>query len=150
MSTLQIGLMEIKAIPVQLTWDVRHKAMWPNKPFSYIKIENDIEGQHFGLYLENKLVSVISIFITDTEAQFRKFATLPHYQGNGYGSTLLSYIFKEMSQLGIKRLWCNARRDKTSFYERFGMVPTQTTFERGNINYVIMESYFQSKKEVGK
>lgn len=142
--------MEIKAIPAQLTWEVRHKAMWPNKPFTYIKIENDAEGQHFGIYLENKLVSVISIFITDTEAQFRKFATVPYYQGNGYGSTLLSYIFKEMSELGIKRLWCNARRDKTSFYERFGMVPTQTTFERGNISYVIMESYLQDQKETLK
>lgn len=150
MSPFQTGLMEIKAIPAQLTWEVRHKAMWPNKPFSYIKIENDAEGQHFGLYLENKLVSVISIFITDTEAQFRKFATVPQYQGNGYGSSLLSYIFKEMSGFGIKRLWCNARLDKTSFYERFGMLPTQTTFERGNISYVIMESYLQGRKKAVK
>lgn len=142
--------MEIKAIPAQLTWEVRHKAMWPNKPISYIKIENDAEGQHFGLYLENKLVSVISIFIIDTEAQFRKFATVPQYQGNGYGSRLLSYIFKEISELGIKRLWCNARLDKTSFYERFGMAPTQTTFERGNISYVIMESYLQGRKKAVK
>ena len=138
--------MEIKAIPGQLTWKDRHKAMWPNKPFSYIKLDNDVEGQHFGLYLENKLVSVISVFIIGKEAQFRKFATVPQHQGNGYGSNLLSYIFKEMSELGIKRLWCNARQDKTLYYKKFGMIKTPITFTKGNIDYIIMESHLELQK----
>lgn len=137
--------MKIKAIPAHLTWEIRHKAMWPNKPFSYIKLDNDAVGQHFGLFVENKLVTVISIFITKKEAQFRKFATLPEYQGNGYGSWMLSHMFKEMFERGINRLWCNARADKTLYYKKFGMTKTAITFVKGTIAYIVMESYLQSQ-----
>ena len=39
----------------------------------------------------------------------------------------------------IQSIWCNARSDKTTFYKKFGMLETDKTFNKGGIDYVIME-----------
>lgn len=126
------------------TWPLRHKVMWPDKPIDYVKLPEDEQGLHFGLFVENQLVSVISLFITGTEAQFRKFATDTAEQGKGYGTQLLAHLIKEAQMAGVKRLWCNARMDKVAYYERFGMQKTKQTFGKGGIDYVIMEQIFKN------
>lgn len=131
--------MKIKKIDYQQTWNIRHQVMWPNKPINYIKLTNDNEGLHYGLFVNNEIVSIVSVFIENNNAQFRKFATLQNEQGNGYGSTLLKHVFSELTQLNVSKIWCNARIDKTSFYEKFGMIKTKKRFEKGGIDYVIME-----------
>ena len=73
------------------------------------------------------------------EAQFRKLATEVEHQGKGYGSALLKHIFLYAYEKQIKRLWCNARRDKTSFYTKFGMQTIDKTFIKGGVEYIIME-----------
>ena len=83
---------KIIEITAEETIFIRHKAMWPNKPIDYVRLANDDEGKHFGLYVDTKLISVISLFISKNEAQFRKFATLTEYQGKGYGTMLLKEI----------------------------------------------------------
>ncbi|HDZ05923.1 MAG TPA: GNAT family N-acetyltransferase [Maribacter sp.] len=114
--------------------------MWPNKSIDYVKLPNDIEGRHYGLFLNEKLISVISLFITDTEAQFRKFATIKEYQGKGYGSLLLQEIIGVAKNENLSKIWCNARQNKTDFYTKFGMVSTNRTFVKGAVDFVIMES----------
>lgn len=105
----------------------------------YIKLPNDPQGLHYGLFVDQRLVSIVSAFIVKGEAQFRKFATLPEEQGKGYGSQLLTYLFKELRAKQVHKVWCNARRHKASFYERWGLSQTDNFFSRGGINYVIME-----------
>lgn len=114
--------------------------MWPDKSINYVKLPQDKQGIHYGLYLAKELVSVISLFITEEEAQFRKFATLTSKQGKGYGTRLLTHLVAEARYKGVKRLWCNARVDKTAYYERFQMKRTQTTFSKDGVDYVIMEA----------
>lgn len=65
---------------------LRHEVMWPDEDFDYIKLKDDDAGIHFGLFKENMLISVVSLFVDKDEAQFRKFATLKSEQGKGYGS----------------------------------------------------------------
>lgn len=114
--------------------------MWPDKPMKYIKLPEDADGKHFGLFVDDKLVSVISLFINKHEAQFRKFATLETEQGKGYGTKLLTYVISNVSKnFNITRLWCNARVEKTDFYSHFGLQPTEKKFTKGGIDYVIME-----------
>lgn len=132
----------IKEIPYQETWKIRQQVMWPNKPLSYVKLELDPFAMHLGLFVKQELVSIISIFITKNEAQFRKFATLNQYQGKGYGSSLLSYTIDFISQEDINKLWCNARVDKIGYYKKFGLTETNQTFSKGNIDYVIMQKTF--------
>lgn len=131
----------IKKVYKQQVWTIRHKVMWPDKPYEYIKLKEDESGIHFGLFIEEELISVISLFINNDEAQFRKFATLQQEQNKGYGSILLDYVLKEAKNHGVKRIWCNARENKASFYEKFGFRGTSCSFIKENKSYVIMEKY---------
>ena len=67
--------MEIKEIEASETWPLRHKVMWPSKPIEFVVLPNDDEGLHFGLFDDEILISVISLFIESQGGQFRKFAT---------------------------------------------------------------------------
>ena len=129
----------IYAIVPSQTWPLRHTVMWPDKPLDYVKLPEDAHGIHYGLFVNDHLVSVISLFIKGEDAQFRKFATALSHQGKGYGSQLLKYLMQEAASKGIKKLWCNARKDKASFYENFGMIKTSHSFIKGGIGYVVME-----------
>ncbi len=135
-------MQEIKIIKASDTLDIRHKVMWPNKPKSYVELPNDANGTHFGLFINKKLISVISLFTENNSIQFRKFATLNEYQGNGYGSQLLTHIIEYSKKQNTHKIWCNARIDKTSYYHKFGLKETNKTFEKRGIQYVIMECVF--------
>lgn len=130
---------EIKEINADKTYNLRQQVMWPNKPLDYIKLEKDQEGYHFGLYKDNKIVSVISLFINKNNAQFRKFATDKKEQGKGYGSILLKHVILFSEKKNIKNIWCNARKDKSEYYKRFGLSTSNNTFSKGGIDFVIME-----------
>lgn len=131
--------MEIRQITAKDTWAIRHQVMWPDKPFDYVKLEEDEQGLHFGVYDGNELVSVISLFMDGDEAQFRKFATRTEVQGRGYGTALLRHLASEARIYAIRRLWCNARTAKAAFYEKAGFHKTDKTFKKDGMDYVVME-----------
>lgn len=113
--------------------------MWPDQPLSYVILPDDDHGMHFGLFLNARLISVASIFITENQAQLRKFATKREYQQKGYGTALLQYIIDQITKKGTEKIWCNARKMKSNFYENFGFTYTDKEFQKGKIPYVIME-----------
>ncbi|XRG78810.1 GNAT family N-acetyltransferase [Rossellomorea sp. GAMAL-10_SWC] len=131
----------IRQVKKEDVWKIRHKVMWADQPFYYIKLKDDALGVHYGLFEGFTLISVISIFITNGECQFRKFATLQQEQGRGYGSKLLNYVIKEVQNNSVKKIWCNARKNKVSFYKKFGLIVTNTSFIKDGKDYVIMEKY---------
>jgi len=133
---------EIKEIEASKTLAIRHTVMYPNKPLTYVQLPNDAEGTHFGLFLNHQLTTIVSIFINNNEVQFRKLATLHEFQGKGYGSKLLTYIINLAKQEKRKRIWCNARVNKSSFYHKFGFKETSSRFTKGDIDFVIMEKWF--------
>jgi len=133
---------EIKQITSSETLPIRHKVMWPNKPIEYVKLPNDENARHFGLFVNGEITSIISLFEDNNEVQFRKFATLEKFQGLGYGSILLKKIIDLIKKEGVRKLWCNARVEKSKFYERFNLKTTDKKFVKGGIEYVIMEKIY--------
>lgn len=131
--------LKILQISPERTLEIRHKVMWPDKSIDYVKLPNDENGEHFGLFTDDKLISVVSLFIENDKAQFRKFATLGDDQGKGYGTILLQEVFRIVQEKGLKTIWCNARVSKINFYMKFGMLATPKRFDKGGIEYVIME-----------
>ncbi|WP_378185416.1 GNAT family N-acetyltransferase [Aquimarina sp. W85] len=129
----------IKEITSHETLPIRHKVMWPDKPLEYVKVPNDNEGRHFGLFIDKKLISIISLFEEKKEVQFRKFATLDVFQGKGYGSQLLRFIIDLIEKEGVRKVWCNARVDKAGYYRKFGLNEIDKRYEKGGIQFVIME-----------
>lgn len=131
--------MRIEKISASDTWPLRHIVMWPEKPLEFVQLPEDHEGSHYGLFEENELISVISLFLKDDQLQFRKFATRIDKQGLGFGTKLLSHVIAEADQSGAKSIWCNAREEKCMFYEKFGLKKTERRFTKAGKDYVIME-----------
>ena len=132
----------IVQITSEETLSIRHKVMWPNKPIDYVQLTNDAEGKHFGYFTNDILISVISLFVENNEAQFRKFATLKEFQGKGFGSELLNELMRISAKEQLSKIWCNARINKIDYYSKFGMKETNNQFIKGGISYVIMERIF--------
>jgi len=131
--------MEIKTIKASDTWQIRHEVMWPEQPFEFVQLEEDDSGFHFGVFEEDKLVSIVSCFIEGKEMQFRKLATLEEYQGKGIASYLLKYILKFAKNKKIEKVWCNARSNKKSFYEKIGLIDTHKTFAKAGQEFTVMQ-----------
>ncbi|GAB3854439.1 GNAT family N-acetyltransferase [Hymenobacter terrigena] len=129
---------DIRPIQPAATYALRHQVLWPDKPLNYVKIEDDDAGHHFGAFREEELVAVISLFVENQRARFRKFATRPDCQGQGIGSALLQHVFGEARRLGATRIWCDARQDSAGFYARFGLRPEGETFYKGPVAYMRM------------
>ena len=126
-----------------ITWDealpIRHSVLWPNKPLSFCKVDGDETATHYGVYLNDKLVSVASIYIEGRVARLRKFATLADFQGRGIGSQLIAQIVSELKKAGVESFWCDARKTAVVFYKKFGMVIQGDEFIKSEVSYFKME-----------
>jgi len=129
---------EIKEINWKDTVPVRHEVLWPNKPPEFCHIPKDDEGWHFGVYIDDELSSVASVYPDGKSARLRKFATLQEYQGQGIGSALLNHILSFVKEKETKYFWCDARESAIGFYERFGMRREGECFYKSNIPYYKM------------
>ena len=119
--------------------------MYPDESPEVVKLPDDEEGIHFGLFDNNQLIGVASWFRrSETEAQFRKFATLEQFRNLGYGTHLMKYIINFSKMEGIKVLWCNARVDAVNFYKRLGFLETDQRFTKNRIEYLIIKCDLQS------
>lgn len=139
----------IEQIRPELTWLIRRDVLYPGQALDKIRLPNDEEGTHLGLFDQNKLISVLSYFKNENSIQFRKFATLADYQGQGYGSELLHYLIEISKQEGIEHIWCNARENASSFYSKFGFQKTDQSFQKDGVDFVIMEKILKNEKENG-
>lgn len=113
--------------------------MYPDLDFDKAILPNDEDGIHLGLFDDNTLISVVSLFRNAYSMQFRKFATRSEYQHKGYGSEILRYLLEYSKNEGCDHIWCNARRSATEFYIKFGFLETGQTSSANGHEYVIME-----------
>ena len=62
--------LEVGVFPSEMSLKIRQNVMWPEKSIEFVKVAEDKEGTHFGLFEDNKIISVISLFYKDKEVQF--------------------------------------------------------------------------------
>jgi GNAT superfamily N-acetyltransferase len=132
-------MVQIEQIFPSLTWRIRHETMYPDQVFDIVKLPDDFDGIHFGLYADHKLTGVVSLFHKGAVYQFRKLAVLPDAQKNGYGSKLIDYILDFCKIQKATKLWCNARVNAKEFYFKFGFHETDKTFFKDGYDFVVME-----------
>jgi N-acetylglutamate synthase-like GNAT family acetyltransferase len=135
-------MLEIKEIKPSETLDLRHRILLPNKSIDSIILAEDDSGQHFGLFKDAQLIAVISLFIENDVAQFRKFATETAQQNKGYGSILLNRVVEEAIKNNVKNLWCNARMTALGFYNKFGFEIVSEKWITNDVEYAKMERTF--------
>lgn len=128
-------MISIRPITPEQTYALRHAVLWPDKPFDYVRIDNDGEGHHYGAFQDTELVAVISLFVEGGVGRFRKFATRANRQRMGIGTQLLNHVIAEARRMNATTLWCDARLDAADFYRRFGMEPVSAVFHKGVIPY---------------
>jgi len=131
--------LEIREVPVDKVLDIRHKVLWPNKSPEFVKVPEDEYGRHFGLFQDDQIVSVISLFVIGETIRFRKFATIEAYQNKGLGSKLLQFAIDDSLRRGYNKIWCDARADAMGFYEKFGFKKFSATFMKEDIKYFKIE-----------
>lgn len=134
-------LIQIEQIVYPLTWRIRQQAMYPHLAIDEMKLANDAEGIHFGLYFNHELVGVVSMFITQHTGQFRKFAVLPSFQRRGLGSQLLNYLIDFANTQQLDTLWCNARVNAKAFYLKAGFKETDQIYSYGEIDFIKLERH---------
>jgi ribosomal protein S18 acetylase RimI-like enzyme len=131
--------MEIRIITWEETIPLRQSVLWPNKSADYCFVNGDIDGLHFGTFIDNVLVSVASVYLTLNKARLRKFATDTRYQHQGIGSKMLAHIIKTLKNRQVGYLWCDARESAIDFYKRFGMETSGSRFYKADVPFFKME-----------
>lgn len=131
--------MEIKPASLAEVWELRREVMYPQETISFVQLDDDDKGLHLGAYEKSGLVSVISLFIKNGELQFRKFATKKSEQHKGHGTALLNKAFAIAKEKNCKSVWCNARRDATEFYTKWGMTEYGKSWIKYGIEFIIMK-----------
>ncbi|MBS1528562.1 MAG: N-acetyltransferase, partial [Bacteroidetes bacterium] len=69
----------IEQIRPELTWHLRQKVLYPAQKLYEMEMDEDQNGIHFGVFTDNKLVAVVSLFDRGGDFQFRKLAVDPDY-----------------------------------------------------------------------
>jgi GNAT superfamily N-acetyltransferase len=134
--------MDIRTISWEQTIPLRHTVLWPSKPPEYCHVEGDIDGLHFGTFINDKLVCVASVYLDLKAARLRKFATDANYQNQGIGSKMLTHIIQYLKQSQTECFWCDARESALDFYKRFDMQKCSDRFYKTDISYFKMKVIF--------
>lgn len=129
----------IDKVPLDLVWQIRQRVMYPNAPVAAVQLPHDEDGQHLGIWINEKPVSIVSLFRDGDQFQFRKFATVTDQQGKGYGSFLLQHIVQLATEQHAAAIWCNARVSATAFYARFGFSTGGERWQKNGIDFIKME-----------
>jgi phosphoribosylformimino-5-aminoimidazole carboxamide ribotide isomerase len=104
-----------------------------------MEMHEDSDGIHFGAFIYNKLVGVVSLFQKGAAFQFRKLAVDPDVQNRRIGRSLLNYITGYAKENGGTKIWCNARISAIGFYLKAGFVQTGKLFSKNGFDYKVME-----------
>lgn len=131
--------MVVGVVPLSEVWQLRQQVMYPFQDMDMVKLDNDAEGTHLGMYDEEELLSVISLFCSDKKVQFRKFATRMAFQRKGIGSALLQHVMDWAQANGYEVVWCNARLTAVELYKQFGMEPVGESWIKNGIEYIKMQ-----------
>lgn len=63
--------MIISEAPYEDVLGLRRQVMYPDKDIEFVKLPDDDRGLHIGVYENDDLVSVMSIFLHGRDVQFR-------------------------------------------------------------------------------
>jgi GNAT superfamily N-acetyltransferase len=111
------------------TYSVRQDVLRKGKPLEtcYFNGDDDATTAHFGLFQDEIIIGVVSVyqvnnpsFMENHQFQIRGMAVLEAFQSKGYGEQLLKVAEKYCWDQKATLIWCNARENAVSFYNKLG------------------------------
>lgn len=131
-------MQHIQKITAVETFPVRHPVLRGGKPIESCRFDGDEldTTTHFGLFLHNDLIGVISIFENKNslfnaakQFQIRGMAVLEVHQKKGFGADLVNYAERFIDTQNGNLIWFNARKNAVDFYEKLGYQIIGNAFE---------------------
>ena len=122
-------MQSIKIIQSQDTYSVRRPVLRQGKPIESCVFNGDDDETtiHFGIYDNDILAGIVSIFKTSSPAfvkkeqyQIRGMAILPEHQKKGLGEKLLQKSEEYIKSMKGELIWFNARENAVPFYKKAG------------------------------
>jgi len=120
----------IKKISADETRDLRQLTLRPHQKSDQLIYNGDYDPEtvHFGLFCNEKLSGIASIYNEPMKGEGNKYswrlrgmATTEEVRGKGLGKELMNKCLNHIKSKQAKLFWCNARLTAEGFYERFGM-----------------------------
>lgn len=130
--------LEVRQIQTLETIPLRWAVLRPGKPekTAHFQGDDDPQTRHFGLYRNQELVGIASLFAIEapnmpgiSAFQLRGMAIAPAHQRAGLGADLLRGCIKHVIATGARVLWCNARTSAAGFYRKHGFEILEGEFE---------------------
>ena len=146
-------MIKIQNISSTDTFLVRHPVLRTGKPIESCVFDGDNSPstKHFGLFVEEKLVGVVSVFKNkntnfniENQFQIRGMAVLPEFQKKGFGENLVKHCENNVKDGTKTLIWFNARENAVPFYEKLGYHKVGNSFSIADIGI-----HFLMKKEIG-
>lgn len=131
-------MQHIQKITTIETFPVRHPVLRGGKPIESCRFDGDEldTTTHFGLFLNENLIGVISIFenknslfTNEKQFQIRGMAVLDEHQKKGFGADLVNYAEHFIKSQKGDLIWFNARINAVGFYEKLGYKIIGNAFE---------------------
>jgi ribosomal protein S18 acetylase RimI-like enzyme len=143
-------MFEIKEISAFEIIIVRHPVLRFGKPIESCRFEGDDlpTTKHFGLFYEDQLSAVISVFeeksilfFEENQFQIRGMAVLEQHQKKGFGEAFLKYCENYIQNNKGSVIWFNAREIAIGFYEKASYQKIGDSFEIADIgiHYVLFK-----------
>ena len=141
----------IKKINYLDTFPVRSSVLRQGKPIETCSFLGDdaVDTTHFGLYFENNIIGVASVFTSNnenfdnkTQLQLRGMAILKEFQSTGFGKLLIEEIFSFIESTQVELLWFNARESAVAFYKKSGYEVLGSQFEIPDVgpHYILFKA----------
>ncbi|MES2544976.1 MAG: GNAT family N-acetyltransferase [Bacteroidota bacterium] len=146
-------MQNIQKITAIETFPVRHPILRSGKPIATCHFDGDdlTTTTHFGLFIEENLIGVISIFemknplfTADKQFQIRGMAVLEELQKKGFGADLVAHAEHFITSQKGNLIWFNARINAVGFYEKLGYTIIGNAFEIEGVG-----THYVLYKEVG-
>lgn len=128
---------KLKRISAEETIPLRSTVLRPGLPATASRFDKDLanEAGHFGVFVEEQMVAVGSVYPEICEApgaasemkeegawRLRGMATDPSCRGKGYGAEVLRACLAHAKASGAKLVWAHARTGAMSLYFRHGFL----------------------------
>lgn len=116
------ALVEYRVCGLKAIYPLRARVLRPGRSLSTASFENDQlpETTHFGAFVDGKTVACLTLHIKTNSAQLRGMAVATDFRGQHIGHELQTHVENWCKKQLVTRLWCNARLEAVTFYEKSG------------------------------
>jgi predicted GNAT family N-acyltransferase len=130
---------DVEEIQPALTWKLRQKILYPQQKQYEMEFDSDLDDTHFGAFLGDDLVAVVSVANNGHDFQLREFAIEPEAQSSDPAGALIENITEYAKKREGTHLWTDSSVEQVPFYAKYGFVQTGRYYSRHGVNYEIVE-----------